>query len=339
MVAGVAGGVERLEPPTAAEVDGVAVGEGAHARRVGGEQAPEQLVEHRSEHPGSACQQAARVDEVAGAGRVHDHLRPGECRGQVADAAGVVEVDVRDHDRGEVVRPDAQGLERADHLVGRRGRARLDERRTLASDQVAGGDPVVPAHPGVDEPDVVPEVDRFRGAGRVLVHSCSSWRVVPSPSRYAGARTWAVPRSVRPGDRTGRVRRAKEAQMSAAVKPRNGSGGTADEPVNEVRLRGRLAGDPEERELPSGDRVVVLRSSSTGRRGHARATTPSTAPPTPAVRRRLLRWRHGDVVEVHGSLHRRFFRAGAGPVSRYEVDVAAARRVATAAAGRGTMTG
>ncbi len=128
--------------------------------------------------------------------------------------------------------------------------------------------------------------------------------------------------------------------MSAAVKPRNGSGGTADEPVNEVRLRGRLSGDPEERELPSGDRVVVLRLV-VDRPPGARAShdTLDCAAYSGGVRRSLLRWRHGDVVEVHGSLHRRFFRAGAGPVSRYEVDVAAARRVATAAAGRGTMTG
>lgn len=128
--------------------------------------------------------------------------------------------------------------------------------------------------------------------------------------------------------------------MSAAGKARSGSGSTAEEPVNDVVLRGRLSGDPEERELPSGDRVVVLRLV-VDRPAGARAShdTLDCAAYTSGVRRSLLRWRHGDVVEVHGSLHRRFFRAGGGPVSRYEVEVAAARRVATAAAGRGTMTG
>ena len=128
--------------------------------------------------------------------------------------------------------------------------------------------------------------------------------------------------------------------MSAAGKPRRGSGLTDEGPVNEVLLRGRLSGDPEERELPSGDRVVVLRLVVDRPEG-ARAShdTLDCAAYASGVRRSLLRWRHGDVVEVRGSLHRRFFRAGAGPVSRYEVEVAAVRRVATAGTGRGTMTG
>lgn len=118
--------------------------------------------------------------------------------------------------------------------------------------------------------------------------------------------------------------------MSAATKPRSGSGDAAGEPVNEVVLRGRLSGDPEDRELPSGDRVVVVRLV-VDRPPGARAShdTLDCAAYASGVRRSLLRWRHGDVVEVRGSLHRRFFRAGAGPMSRYEVEVAAARRVAT----------
>jgi len=63
-----------------------------------------------------------------------------------------------------------------------------------------------------------------------------------------------------------------------------------------------------------------------------------------SVRRKLLRWSHGDVVEVSGALRRRFFHSGAVPVSRYEIEVAAASRVvpARAASGRsrrGTMAG
>lgn len=114
--------------------------------------------------------------------------------------------------------------------------------------------------------------------------------------------------------------------------------------VNEVRLRGRLSGDPEERELPSGDMVVVLRLVVDRPEG-ARAShdTLDCAAYAAGVRRKLLRWGHGDVVEVTGALHRRFFRAGAVPVSRYEVEVGAATRVASAASAgsgrRGTMAG
>lgn len=120
------------------------------------------------------------------------------------------------------------------------------------------------------------------------------------------------------------------------------------EALNEVRLRGRLSGDPEERELPSGDVVVVLRlvvdRPEGSRASHDTLDCAAYAGP---VRRKLLRWSHGDVVEVSGALRRRFFRAGAVPVSRYEIEVAAASRVAppraaAAASGRtrrGTMAG
>lgn len=118
--------------------------------------------------------------------------------------------------------------------------------------------------------------------------------------------------------------------------------------LNEVRLRGRLSGDPEERELPSGDLVVVLRLVVDRPEG-ARAShdTLDCAAYAGSVRRKLLRWSHGDVVEVSGALRRRFFRAGAVPVSRYEIEVAAASRVASPRASgaasarsrRGTMAG
>lgn len=119
--------------------------------------------------------------------------------------------------------------------------------------------------------------------------------------------------------------------------------------VNEVRLRGRLSGDPEERELPSGDLVVVLRLV-VDRPAGARAShdTLDCAAYSAPVRRKLLRWTHGDVVELSGALHRRFFRAGAVPVSRYEVEVDGATRIpagrapsgrAATSKGRGTMAG
>ena len=111
----------------------------------------------------------------------------------------------------------------------------------------------------------------------------------------------------------------------------------ADEALNDVRLRGRLAAAAEQRTLPSGD--VVVRSAWWWTAPHDRCgrrrrhgSTPSTAPGfATAVRRRCLQWKPGDVLEVQGSLRRRFFRTGGGPASRYEVEVASATRVSRAA--------
>ncbi|WP_409482972.1 single-stranded DNA-binding protein [Arsenicicoccus dermatophilus] len=101
--------------------------------------------------------------------------------------------------------------------------------------------------------------------------------------------------------------------------------------VNEVRLRGRVAADPVTRELPSGDLLVSLRIVV--RRGGS----PSAGTAAPPGRRAptvdaidVGCWSGetaeqagslvpGQVVEVAGSLHRRFWRTPAGVTSRYEV--------------------
>ncbi len=115
--------------------------------------------------------------------------------------------------------------------------------------------------------------------------------------------------------------------------------GSSDPPAscNQVRLVGRLAAAPVERLLPSSDavaqfRVVVTR---TGRPARPGVDTIDCAAWTVALRRRLLRWEAGDVVEATGSLRRRFWRAPDGAAaSRYEVEVHRARRLR-----RATMTG
>ena len=106
------------------------------------------------------------------------------------------------------------------------------------------------------------------------------------------------------------------------------------EAVNEVVLVGRLSAEPEERELPSGDvlttfRLVVDRPPQPAREG-VRPTTVDTLDCvvwTPSLRRAVGGWSPGDVVRVEGSLRRRFWRGGAGPVSRHEVEVARAKRL------------
>ena len=105
--------------------------------------------------------------------------------------------------------------------------------------------------------------------------------------------------------------------------------------VNEVRVAGRISAGPVERVLPSGDvlwtfRVVVPRAA--GRAG-ARPGVDALecAVWGGRVRRSVASWRQGDVVEVSGAVHRRFFRVAGGAASRFEIDVAAGRLIRRAA--------
>jgi single-strand DNA-binding protein len=125
--------------------------------------------------------------------------------------------------------------------------------------------------------------------------------------------------------------------------------------VNTVRLVGRVSADPAHRELPSGDQLVQLRvvvprparpprgaqagGAQGGRAATAKATADEVSPArtqvdtidvacwTAVTRRSASRLRPGQVVEVHGALRRRFFKAGAVTQSRYEVEAALVRRV------------
>lgn len=111
---------------------------------------------------------------------------------------------------------------------------------------------------------------------------------------------------------------------------------------NEVQLRGRVAAAPEERELPSGDRLVQLRivvPRDLGTRKRTRASTDGAPAPrvqtvdtidlvcwTAVARRAAGRLAAGDQVQVRGSLRRRFFGGPGGRQSRYEVEVVSLRR-------------
>lgn len=104
---------------------------------------------------------------------------------------------------------------------------------------------------------------------------------------------------------------------------------------NEVVLVGRVSAVPEQRELPSGDclvtwRLVVDRPAGRKPPVGVRPTTVDTLDCVAwvaVVRRSAMTLHEGDVVQVHGALRRRFWRAGAGAVSRCEVEVAAVRRL------------
>jgi single-strand DNA-binding protein len=113
----------------------------------------------------------------------------------------------------------------------------------------------------------------------------------------------------------------------------------APDPVNEVRLVGRLSADPEVRTLPSGDTVVQLRvvvargggpSGASRRRRPGLVDTIDVSVWGRAGQRAALRLRAGDGVGVDGALRRRFWRSAGGPSSRYEVEASAVRRVGRA---------
>lgn len=103
-------------------------------------------------------------------------------------------------------------------------------------------------------------------------------------------------------------------------------------PANEVRLVGRVSGEPVARAMPSGDelvqfRLVVPRTPRRGDPGRGQVDTIDIACWGAAVRRSGARLPDGQAVEVRGSLRRRFFATAGGRASRYEVDAVSIRRV------------
>jgi single-strand DNA-binding protein len=115
--------------------------------------------------------------------------------------------------------------------------------------------------------------------------------------------------------------------------------------INEVVLRGRVSGAPQERELPSGSVLIAFRLVL------ARERTPMTAGSKVVsdwvecsawgarVRKQAASWHDGDQVEVRGSLRRRFFGAGEGSRSTVEVEMLGGRLVRRARAGESTRAG
>ncbi len=105
----------------------------------------------------------------------------------------------------------------------------------------------------------------------------------------------------------------------------------APEAVYEVRLVGRVSQPPEERALPSGDtlwsfRVVVPRPGDPGR-SRQQVDAVDCCVWSGRIRRSVASWRVGDVVEVRGSVRRRFFRTAHGAASRFEVEVSAGKLI------------
>src|SRR4051812_49833018 len=87
-----------------------------------------------------------------------------------------------------------------------------------------------------------------------------------------------------------------------------------DSPDNQVFLRGRLAEEPEYRELPSGDVLAAFRLTVRRPSGdRARVDSIECSAVKPRVHRTLNRLAAGDEIEVAGSLHRRVLPTPGGP--------------------------
>jgi single-strand DNA-binding protein len=106
------------------------------------------------------------------------------------------------------------------------------------------------------------------------------------------------------------------------------------ESSNQVLLRGRVSAGPDERELPSGDRIVtfrlvVARDQTAMTKGSRQLSDwVDCSAWGGRVRSRALTWQTGDEVEVRGSLRRRYFRSagGDGAGTRLEVEMLGGRR-------------
>jgi single-strand DNA-binding protein len=102
---------------------------------------------------------------------------------------------------------------------------------------------------------------------------------------------------------------------------------------NDVVLRGRLSAPPELRPLPSGDTLLVfklvVRRENPQPRG-PKSDVLTCVSLSPAVQRYATAWTTDDVVEVEGSLQRRFWRTPTGTAVAYEVSCRRGRKVARA---------
>jgi single-strand DNA-binding protein len=96
--------------------------------------------------------------------------------------------------------------------------------------------------------------------------------------------------------------------------------------VNVVVLAGRVAADPVERRMPSGDEVTELRLA-VPEPGRRQLPLPVAAWHRDVGKRALRGLGKGDDVLVYGQLVRRFYRSGAGARSLTEVVAAGIKKL------------
>jgi single-strand DNA-binding protein len=104
------------------------------------------------------------------------------------------------------------------------------------------------------------------------------------------------------------------------------------EHCNEVHLVGKVAAQPEEVELPSGDvlvkwRLVIDRPQAEQRSNRRAVDVLHCSARKAGIRRSVKTWDPGDIVEIDGVLRRRFFSGDGGGRSLYEVEARSVRRL------------
>ena len=95
---------------------------------------------------------------------------------------------------------------------------------------------------------------------------------------------------------------------------------------NNVLLRGRVSGEPSERELPSGDRVVEFRIV-VKRDTREGVDTLDIAAWSAKTRRKSLTLKTDEWVEISGSVRRRFWKAPTGLASRWQIEASEISRI------------
>jgi single-strand DNA-binding protein len=96
--------------------------------------------------------------------------------------------------------------------------------------------------------------------------------------------------------------------------------------LNEVVLRGRVSGEPLEKELPSGDRVVEFRIV-VPRVNRDGVDTLDIATWTSKLRRTALALKTEQWVEITGEIRRRFWQAPNGLASRWQIEASAISKI------------
>ncbi|MBU3691892.1 MAG: single-stranded DNA-binding protein [Candidatus Nanopelagicaceae bacterium] len=95
---------------------------------------------------------------------------------------------------------------------------------------------------------------------------------------------------------------------------------------NQVVIVGRCSGPGEEKELPSGDKVVEFRII-VGRDDRDGYDTFDVALWSSVLRKRGIALKSDEWVEIIGTLRRRFWKVGAVSASRWQVEARQLRRI------------
>lgn len=99
-----------------------------------------------------------------------------------------------------------------------------------------------------------------------------------------------------------------------------------DYSLNEVLLRGRISGQPVEKELPSGDKVVEFRIVIP-RKTREGVDTLDIAAWSARTRRMGLTLKSQEWVEISGAIRRRFWQGAGGLASRWQVEASTISRI------------